>query len=269
MKKFSWIAALSYAYNTTISNFPFLIGFMIIVGFVGYFPSYIRLDQKYSFFGSTYVFEILPLLVGQYLQMSLLRISLEYTRNENPNFSVLIKNPLTFIPYLIGTILYVLIVISIPALLFGIAYLFKIFGLIDPLNNEQTLVITQLIILISLYPVTYFTIKYGFFGYFIIDRNIGIVDSFAKSAFATNRIKIKLFIFFIILLALNGLGIFICFVSFGVIAETFIGTEVGKIAYMLGLVVTLPITYLAIAYVFRILTVQRTVKRTVRRGRNK
>ncbi len=73
-------------------------------------------------------------------------------------------------------------------------------------------------------------IKYGFYPYLIVDRRLGVFDALKKSAEITKGEKWNLFIFGILLGVINLAGFLFFFV---------------------GLFVTIPITMLAMAYVYR------------------
>ena len=79
-------------------------------------------------------------------------------------------------------------------------------------------------------PGIYFAIKYQFYSYLIIDKNVGLMDSIKKSGTMTEGVKMNLFIFSLALIGINILG---------------------ALALGVGLFVSIPITVMATVYVYR------------------
>lgn len=79
-------------------------------------------------------------------------------------------------------------------------------------------------------PGIIWTIKYQFFAYFIVDKNMGPLEALKESARITQDHKMLLFVFAIVAMALNLAGVLVLGI---------------------GILVTAPLTSLAIAYIFR------------------
>jgi uncharacterized membrane protein len=79
-------------------------------------------------------------------------------------------------------------------------------------------------------PGIYFAIRFYFFIYFIVDKKAGIIESLKRSWEITKGQAWNLFLFNLVLFGINLLGV-ICF--------------------LIGLLVTLPITGVATAFVYR------------------
>ena len=90
------------------------------------------------------------------------------------------------------------------------------------------LVAAGLILLIV--PGLIFMVKYQYVAYFIADKNTEIAEAFQRSSGVTRGIKWELFLFLILLWLINMAGV-ICFFA--------------------GLLVTIPVTMAAMAYVYR------------------
>lgn len=73
-------------------------------------------------------------------------------------------------------------------------------------------------------------IKYMYFPYFIIDRNAGPIESLQMSAELTDNVKWELVIFSLVLYGIN---------------------IAGMLAFFIGVFITIPITAIAWAYVYR------------------
>ncbi|MDP3986233.1 MAG: hypothetical protein U1C53_02205 [Candidatus Veblenbacteria bacterium] len=84
-------------------------------------------------------------------------------------------------------------------------------------------------------PAFVWGVKFSLFPYFMIDRGAGVIESLHLSGQATRGVKWQLFCF-VILLALINLA--------------------GALVVGLGLLVTVPVTYLALAWVYRRLASQ-------------
>ena len=79
-------------------------------------------------------------------------------------------------------------------------------------------------------PGIYLAIKYQFFSFLIVDKNMGIMDSFKKSEDMTQGVKMNLLLFS---LALAGVNI------------------LGALVFIVGLIVTIPTTVMATVYVYK------------------
>ena len=73
-------------------------------------------------------------------------------------------------------------------------------------------------------------IKLQFASYLVVDKNMGVVDALNKSSEMTKGIKMNLFLFGILLFLINVLGF---------------------LALIVGLLVTIPLSMVATAYVYR------------------
>lgn len=78
-------------------------------------------------------------------------------------------------------------------------------------------------------------VKLQFFGYFLVDQNTGVVESLKKSYAITKGLWGELFVFGLLLFLVNVAG-FLCL--------------------LIGLLATIPMTYMAMAYVYRKLVSQ-------------
>ncbi len=93
---------------------------------------------------------------------------------------------------------------------------------------QSLIIIVGLVLL--LVPGIIWAIKYHFYVYLIVDRNLGPIEALKKSAQMTQGVKLDLFFFFIILLLMNMLG---------------------ALCLVVGLFVTIPTTILALVHVYR------------------
>lgn len=82
-------------------------------------------------------------------------------------------------------------------------------------------------------PGVYLMITYAFWPYFLIDKKVSIIDSFKMSAQATKGHKWSLLVLYVFIIALNVLGLCV---------------------FLVGILVTAPLTALMLAYAYRKLT---------------
>ena len=85
-------------------------------------------------------------------------------------------------------------------------------------------------LILLIIPGIYLAIKYQFFSFLIVDKNMGIMESFKKSEEMTQGVKMNLLLFS---LALAGINI------------------LGALVFLVGLIVTIPTTVMATVYVYR------------------
>ncbi|AZR73372.1 hypothetical protein BBF96_08240 [Anoxybacter fermentans] len=81
-------------------------------------------------------------------------------------------------------------------------------------------------------------IKFRFFSYFIVDKGFGPIKALKKSSEITRDVKLDLFLFEVLLRFIN---------------------VVGALCLVVGLVITVPVTLVANAYVYRELLKQTQV----------
>lgn len=132
------------------------------------------------------------------MDLGLVRAVLDVIDGKSPRFSVLFSQSDKFWKYIGATLLY-----------FGIVYV-GIFLLIV--------------------PGIIWSIKFGYYSYFIVDENLGPVDALKRSAQLTEGVKLKL-------------------IGFGLVAV--LVNVLGALALLFGLLLTIPTTAIAQGYVYR------------------
>ena len=85
-------------------------------------------------------------------------------------------------------------------------------------------------ILLLVVPGVYFMLKYQYVLYFIVDRDAGILEAFTRSSDITDGVKWQLLVFLIFLVLIN---------------------VAGALCFIVGLFVSIPVTMVAAAYVYR------------------
>ncbi|MBI4599866.1 hypothetical protein HY732_03000 [Candidatus Uhrbacteria bacterium] len=144
---------------------------------------------------------IASFLLGVILQSGFIALALHIIDGAQPRFSDIFSQLPLFFRYLGATILYTI----------GVAI-----GLI-----------------LLIVPGIYVMLTYGLWPYFLVDKKVSIMDSFRMSAQATRGHKGSLFLLYVMLAALNILGLFV---------------------FLVGILVTAPMAALMLAYAYRKLT---------------
>jgi len=201
-KIFSIKRALNFGYDTFKQNYKILLLVVVFMALVNSVPSYVSDQLKNTelpfiivvFF---FLFSIMFSALSVIISMGMIRISLRLFNSKKVVFVDLFHDLNKFLDYLAGTILYVLIIA-------GGLILFIIPGII-------------------------WMIRFQYFGYFLIDKNKGPIESLKLSYQASKGSTLNILIFNIVLLVVNLIGV------------TF---------FVVGLLVSIPATMLANVYVY-------------------
>ena len=171
--KFSKREAISFGWNLTKNNFGFFVLLLILVAVI-----YVVLNSiQYLAKGKSPLILILYLIetiIRTIITMGLIKISLKFCDNEKAKISDLFSAYPLFLKYLIGSILYALIILG---------------GLI-----------------LLIIPGIIWSIQFQFFGYLIVDKGLGPIEALKESARITKGNKWNLFLFGILLGLIKILG---------------------------------------------------------------
>jgi uncharacterized membrane protein len=190
--------ALSFGWETFRNNVLFLIGVTIAVALINgaveiadeYGPA------QYGYF--SFVVGVVEILVNSLMEMGLIAIMLAFKDGRTPEFVDLFNRAPLLFHWIAATFLFVVMVVV------GLVFL--------------------------IVPGIYLALRFGYYGYFIVDEEAGPIEALKKSSDLTEGVRMELFAFFLLLLGLN---------------------IAGAAALLVGLLVTVPLSQLAIAYVFR------------------
>ena len=205
-KQFSKKAALEFGWNTLQANVGFLIGLFIAVLLLIGIPGVIA--KKIATAAGPVLglpLNLLNFVWQSVISIGVIKISLRLIKNEKPGFGELFSGLPLVVSYVVAKFLLILMVVG---------------GLI-------LLVVPGIIFAIMFYMSTYI----------VVDKDAGPIEALKRSAAITKGVRWELFIFSLILLALN---------------------LVGAICLGVGLLVSLPISTLASVYVYRQLDAQTT-----------
>ena len=143
---------------------------------------------------------LVSLVASIILQLGLIRIYLDLIDKKDTKVETLFSEYQHFFRYIVASILYGLVVII--GLIFFIV------------------------------PGIYLALRYSFYSYFIIDKNVGILESLQKSSELTRGNKWKILLFLLVICGINILGL---------------------LFFVVGLLFTIPITSIAFSVLYRTL----------------
>jgi uncharacterized membrane protein len=195
-KKFDIGDSLSFGWDTFKANLGFLILVLLIFWVVTGIFSIPNYFTRYG--GPIFIFNILSLVVSVFIAIAVVKISLCFLAGGPADFNDLYDGYPYFLDMLLGQILYGLIVLG---------------GLI-----------------LLIVPGIIWGLKYQFFPYLIIDKDMNAIDAIKGSGRMTMGEKGHLFLFWLAAAGINILGVIACGI---------------------GLFVTIPLTFLAHAHIYR------------------
>lgn len=197
-KSFSIGEALRFGWGAALSNFWFFVGVLAVVVLVttilSVLSEFFIADVPFiSFF-----FALVSWVVGIIVSLGLLGIMLAFADGQKPPLAKLFSYAHLFFNYLFASAIYGLIVIA---------------GL-----------------LLLIVPGIIWAIKFQFYPFAIIDKGLGSLAALKESSRITQGVKMKLFLFGLVITGVNFLG---------------------ALVLGLGLLVTIPTTMVATAFVYR------------------
>lgn len=196
--------AVGFGWEAMKNNVGFFVLVVIIIWLAGGIPSGLQSLTRYMPTAAALVygliFAVISFVIGTFIMIAQVTIGLRFVSGETADFDDLLKNYPKFVDMLLGSILYFLIV-------FG--------GL-----------------LLLIVPGIYWAIRYHFYGYLIVDRNMSPVEAIKKSGELTRGVWWELFVFWLAIIGIQILGFLACCV---------------------GLLFAIPVVMVATAYVYRTL----------------
>ena len=157
MPGFSIGEAVQFGWNTMKANLGFFIGALIIAFVIQLAPEIIGDVLKEDAPVAAAVAYVISVIVQMVITMGFIRISLRLCDNDRADLADLFTCFPLFFKYLAGSILYALIILG---------------GLI-----------------LLIVPGIIWAIKFQFFSYFIIDRELGPIEALKRSSDITNGVK--------------------------------------------------------------------------------
>ncbi len=225
MKTFSGKEAILFGWEEFKKNPWVYVGIGVIIGILNAISSVESENLLLVIIGAAaYIF-------GTLATIGYMQISLGVVDGKKPDTGDLfnnIKEPRIFVKYALAGLLIGLMAI-IPLAIIGIILFAG--GMITTLGSSGTLSGVVIAVgIVAIILVIAFLIRFIFVTYLIVDKRVKFWDTFKVSAQMTKGHRGKIFYFILTLLALNLLGL---------------------IALVVGLLVTMAISQLATAYVYR------------------
>lgn len=197
-ERFSMSEAVRFGWDTVTSNFGYFLGLSLLVILISGVPGIMKyITASDSYFINT-LFEIGSQVIGLFLGMGMLHIALRFADGKQSDIGHLLSFRPVFFKYLLGSIMYGLIVA------------------------------VGLVLLIV--PGIIWGIQFQYFAYFIIDEGLDPVKALKRSSEITRGAKGDLFLYALLILGINILGF---------------------LALLVGMFITVPLSLVASAWVFR------------------
>ncbi|PCI21328.1 hypothetical protein COB64_00395 [Candidatus Wolfebacteria bacterium] len=197
MKTFLNKEALRFGWNTMKKNFWFFVGILFIYWIISFIPSVVNVFVG----GGSIIFTIVNIVVQIVLilvAIGITRILLNFAFGYPSKYSDLFKHYRHLINYFVASILYSLVVF------------------------------VGLVLLIV--PGIIWATRFQYFGQFVVDKKLGSIEAFKRSAAITKGHVWKLFVFNLSLLGIN---------------------IVGTLALGIGLFATIPTTMVAFTSMYK------------------
>lgn len=195
---FSVSEALSFGWEKVKANFLFLI-LLMIVSFVG--PNLLYMIKGMLGLDSAFynlAFSLASWILSIIISMGVLKIYLKVVDGQPFKLEDILSTAHLWLKYLIGSLLYGIIIMI---------------GL-----------------LLLVVPGIIFAIKYQYLIYLVVDEELGPLEALGKSGRITSGNKFNLFVWGLVMVLVN---------------------VVGALAFFVGLFVTIPLTSVASAYIYR------------------
>jgi len=194
--------AMSWGWETFKENAAFLIGIQLaalaVTGIVQLMSEVMTDEDDFTFL--SFIMWLVYTLVSAVIELGFAKITLKYVDNETPEFANLFDSVNLVVIYLVAGL------VACFAVLFGLVLL--------------------------IVPGVILALRLQFISYVIVEEQPGPLDAVQRSWDITRGVVLDLFLFMLLLIAINLLGL---------------------IAMLVGLFISMPVSMLAIAYIYRYL----------------
>jgi uncharacterized membrane protein len=198
---------------------------------------------------------VLSLLIYLMVDLGLLKIALSFRDSKNPEIEDIFRGYPRLLTYLAASVLFFLMIFVPPFLL----SLSGVFFMMDPFLG---MILSLILMILILVVVIYLFIKYQFYGYLIVDKNLGAIEALKESAKLTKGAEKNLLVFWLELYC--GFAVILLFfviliiapltILAGVLSEKLLASfsiAMNLVVTMINLIVIVPIIKLATADVYR------------------
>ncbi len=233
-KKLSVSAAFTTAGRQFYRRPFFCIGLMLIIALTGMLGSWLievflagaLIDLLGVFMAVIAIGGIGFAIYSKVLELGFKKIALQLIRGDDSSFRDIIVTVHQGVRYIVGVILFNLLVVGIPV---GVVWLASTGTAADLLQVANTTA-GSLALAVVLGLGGYLALIFHLFPFVLLDQNYGVVQSFHVAWSITENAIFDLVIFYGVVLLLN---------------------LIGALLFMVGLLVTVPITVLAQAHVYQ------------------
>jgi len=226
MPRFSIKEALQFGWQTVRNKLGFFIGLSLVFTLAS-----VVLTPLQTYFSDqpvvSMILAILSIALALIVDLGFMKIMLNTYDKKPADFPDLFRSYDLSPRYFLCTVLYFLLILIV-ALIPGVIA-FRVFD-IGEAANDLGIIEILIIALLLLLPIIYFSLKFYFFGYFIIDQEAGPIEALKRSAQLT---KGQLWPLFLLFLAILGIIL------------------LGFVALFVGLFVAYPVAILTTTYVYR------------------
>ncbi len=203
-RTFSIKEALGFGWETAKENLGFFVMLLLVAALIYLIPwSVALLLSERGFLWSSMGVSMVDFVLTAIIWMGIIKISLNFYDKKESEIEDIVSPYYLFFKYLLASIVYFIIVI--------------------------------LGFVLFIVPGIYLAIRLWFFDYFIIDKEMGPLDSLKSSFHATKGNVLKLLLFLILMGVINILGVLLL---------------------VIGLFITIPVTILASVFAYRKLSEQ-------------
>lgn len=240
-KSISYGAALGFGWDVMKSNFFFFLGVIIVTFALSYAgqllgtiagAALVKVTGQFSERLNLAILGVFPaaliaLLINIALIIGIIKITLSFCDGQKPGFSTLFKAWGCFWRYVGTVLLYYLILVGT-----SVACILP-FVLLSDMRGNPFIAFPVFAVIYILIIVL--TIKFSLSFYFVIDKGLGPINALRASSMTTAGAKESIFVFWFLCGLVNLLGV----LCFGI-----------------GMLVTIPVVMLAMAFVYRQLSEQ-------------
>jgi hypothetical protein len=229
-QKFSVDEAIQFGWNVMKENLVFFILVMVIVSAIQITPGIITglIEKKMPVLSM--VISVISMLVNMVMGIGLIRIALKLCDTRSAEIHDLFScDPGLFFKYFLSTMLYTLILLGV----LGVLLVPVVVAVILSGGKPNFIIVGSLaavLIPAGVIVVVWLALKLQFYSYLIIDRGLGPIGALNQSSVITRGAKGQLLIVWILTGLINIAGFILCFI---------------------GLFASIPITMMAMAFVYR------------------
>lgn len=255
--------SIRFGWNCLKTNIRFFIVLMIIAGALYALPFLLQI----TFFGLSgissgpgllFLAILMPMfsiLIYLMVDLGLLKIALAFRDNKNPVTEDLFGGYPLLLRYLAASIVFFMIIFAPP-------FLLSLGGAFFIGESSLGLIISVVLLILILVAVIFLFLKYQFYGYLIVDKNLGAIEALKKSDELTRGAEKNLLIFWLELYC--GFAVILLFfvilimaplsILAGLVSEELLvifSMAMNLVVTMINLIIVVPIIKLATADVYR------------------